>query len=227
MELYQLNSILIILGVILIILMLLGKTAPKFVSSLIAIFALFYFVPNQFLKSNEQILNEPESQITKDTSETIKQLPIPKKEESSQKRSPSNHPKKQPNTIPNKSVKKYLAKVKFSGITDDKFIKEFENISGYTNFKNADYLIEFSYTGSIKSSTTNEGNRFVFSGGNLIVYVNEDRCCCSGIAAIPADIPLGKTMKEANLIMSKKMVEYARLYSGEIIPMIAECLPKY
>lgn len=211
--------------VLLLSLLLKGIFSPKLGLPLIllAISFLFFFNSSSKIQEplaiKEELISKPETRHNSDKKEIIKEPPTitsaPKEE--SQKAFSQKE----------KEVKKYLTTVRVKGITNQSTLKQFSKKSGYNISKKGDYLLEFTYTGNSKqSSKPTENNRFVFSGGHLIVKVNEEKCCCAKQISLPSNLPLGKTMKIANQTLSEAIESYVSDNLDIIIPMVSECLPQ-
>ena len=216
----SINSACLLLGLIIFICLLIGKIAPKLGFSIIFLVSLL----NYSIHRPTIEITEPSSEqalLVKDT-QVITPTP-PKPEAYSAAPTPIIKPKEKIK----KETPRYVAKVQLAGVSNKVLFKKFEEKSGYTIAKKWDYLITFSYSGSIKKGNKNDRSRFVYSGGHLIVTVNSNQCCCNGIVPIPKNIPLGKSMKEGLKIMSEKVETYALANIDIITPMIVECLPKY
>lgn len=222
-SLLTINSALIFIGLLIFACLLIGKIAPKLGFSLIILTILgsylFQTQTNQIVNF-EQISKQP--LLAKDTQTTI-----------STPQAPTNYSAPTPPIIKSKKheIKKakpnYITKIQLEGISNKLFFQRFEEKSGYSITKNGDYLLTFSYSGTIKKGNHSDGSRFIYSGGHLTVNVGSDRCCCNGVVPIPKNIPLGKSMKEGLKIMSEKVEEYALKNIDVITPMIVDCLPKY
>ncbi|MGK0363588.1 MAG: hypothetical protein ACI85O_000641, partial [Saprospiraceae bacterium] len=206
-------------------LLLKGIISPKFGLSLILLVGIsLYFFPNNSTTpiplQEQKITLLPETKpniIEKEIKVEPKSVETPKKE----------RPQKAASQVIEEEVKKYLTTVKIKGITNQNTLKLFSKKSGYNVSKNGDYTLEFMHTGSSKQdSNPTENNRFIFSGGHLIVKVNSDKCCCGSQIKIPQGLPLGKTMKTANQTLSETVESYVFQNLDIIIPMITECLPQ-
>jgi len=216
----SINSAFLLLGLIVFICLLIGKVAPKLGFSIIFLVS---FLNYSYYKLTHEVATPlPQPFVTKDTSA---RTPTPPKLEAySFPTAPIIKPTKEK---VKKEIPQYITKVQLAGVSNELFYQKFEAKSGYTIAKKSDYLITFSYSGSIKKGNKNDSSRFVYSGGHLIVTVGSSQCCCNGIVPIPKNIPLGKSMKEGLKIMSEKVETYALANIEVITPMIVACLPKY
>lgn len=222
--------IVVLISALLFFLILVGRIAPKLAFLLIICFWAAFFSYSawfNFSKKSKIELSKPAISPVIDTSivtekSKIVANPILKEVTPQLEKQHDDKMKDLP-----KAPKKFLSKIKISGINNLQFIQKFETASGYSHSKKGDYAIEFSYDGTIKKDNTNGENRFSFSGGNLVVTVGDERCCCQGLVSIPTDNALGKTMKSANQIMAKKVEITAQQNLKTILPMITACLPKY
>ena len=215
------NLVALLLGLIIFIFVLLGKIAPKLgFSVLFLVSFLNYFYYLQTYKTAVSLSKQPF--VAKDTQVINTRPPVP--ETYSKPIAPIIRPNKEK---VEKETPRYITKVQIEGVSNKMLFKKFEEKSGYTIAKKGDYLITFSYSGSIKKGNNNDSSRFVYSGGHLIVNVGSSQCCCSGIVPLPKNIPLGKSMKQGLKIMSEKVEAYALANIDIITPMIVECLPKY
>ena len=212
------NTILIIISIFLFIAFLFGKIAPKLALIIIALIGLYCISqPIRIFKSTEvppkQTLFATDSQT-----QSINKI---------ETKIPKAVPPKINKQINKKELPRYITKIFIEGVSNKIFLQNFEEKSGYTIAKKWDYLITFSYSGSIKKGTEKDKSRFIYSGGHLLINVGDDKCCCNGIVTIPKNIPLGKSMKEGLKIMSEIVEQYAIKNIDIITPLITECLPKY
>ncbi len=222
-SLLSVNLAFLFLGLIIFICLLIGRIAPKLGFSIIFLVS---FLNYSFNKQSNKIANPLPIQpfVVKDTQVIT---PTPPSKPAAYSSPISTITTKANKEKIKKEIPQYITKLQLAGVSNNLLRQKFEEKSGYTLAKEWDYLITFSYSGSIKKGTKNDGSRFVYSGGHLIVTVGSSQCCCNGIVPIPKNIPLGKSMKEGLKIMSKKVEEYALANIDIITPMIVECLPKY
>ncbi len=218
-SLLSINSALLLISLFILIFLLIGKIAPKIGFITIFLISLLnYSLHKQPIEVTEQPSKQP--LLAKDTQVIIN---TPSEPEAYSAPIPLIS---QPNKVKvKKEIPQYITKVQLEGVSNKLFLQKFEAKSGYTIAKKGDYLITFSHSGSTKKGNRQDGSRWVYSGGHLVVKVGENNCCCSGVIPIPK-IPLGKSMKEGRKIMLEKVDEYALKNIDIIIPMIVECLPK-
>lgn len=209
---------------LLLIQLLRGKWSPKLTFPLIilSVVPLFFLYTGKIKAEDSKIIAIQLVEKPTEIDSVISEKPKPKK-------SPilKIEPYRKAKIIEEKPPKKYMTKVQLKGITSDVFLRNFEQQAGYQVAKKADFIIEFSYTGTIQNQKKHSKNRFTYSGGQIVASLNGDSCCCQGLLLIPNNISLGKTLKEANQIMSQELEEKVLNNSSQIISMIAECLPKH
>lgn len=219
----------VFLVITLLFLLLKGVFSPKLGLPLVALaiagFAYFCF-PTKTAKSvieKKDLTSKPEATDNSKKKEiTLKTTPVIHPEKISKQEA---LPPKEKTT--KKVIRRYLTKVKIEGITNQNTLRQFSEQSGYSVSKKGDYIIKFTYTGSSKQiNEPTENNRFIFSGGHLIVKVNEEKCCCATQIPISEGLLLGKTMKMANLILAETIENHVAKNLHVIIPMISECLPQ-
>jgi len=216
-----------LLFLLFLFLLLKGFITPKlglFVFCIAGIF--FYLLKDTPLKSlpslEQKAILEPETKaIISEKETTPLTQPISKQPK---KERPKTIPEKQ--NLPQKEVTQHLTTVQIKGIQNKNTLQFFSEKSGYSVSKNGDYTLEFTHTGNSKKDNSIENNRFIFSGGHLIVKVNEEKCCCASQIPIPSGLALGKTMKTANQTLSDVVEKYTSENLDLIIPMISECLPQ-
>lgn len=214
------NTVLVIICIFLFIAFLFGKIAPKFALITISLIGLCgIFQPVQMFKSAE-IPSKQTFFSTGSEADTINPI-------NTETKIPELDSPKINKEVNKKELPKYITKISIDGVSDKYFLQKFEEKSGYAIAKKWDYLITFSYSGSIRKGTQKDKSRFVYSGGHLVVNVGDDKCCCNGIVSIPKNIPLGKSMKEGLKIMSEIVEQYAIKNIDIITPIITECLPPY
>lgn len=134
--------------------------------------------------------------------------------------------KKESKTASKNNSRKLPISFEVIGIIDESFVKSLEAFTGYTAKKKGDYRIEIDENGALRQDSNSESLQYIYSGGNVIVKVNDEICCCQGLITIE-EMPIpGENISEVNQSLDRMIIKLLNKHQKEVIVMIANCLPR-